>query len=134
MHWTTIPAFVSTLAQNSAGSIGGGIFLIIWLAFIVLTIAGMWKVYTKADQPGWACIVPIYNMYVLTKIIGRPWWWLLLMLVPIVSIVVAIVMMVDLAKCFGKGIAFAIGLILLSPIFMIILGFGKAEYQGPAAG
>lgn len=126
-----------TLAQygnnNSGGAIGGLIFIVIYLAIIVLMIAGMWKMFAKAGQPGWLSIIPIVNGYFLLKIVGRPWWWLILMFIPLISIIFAIIVCLDLAKSFGKGVAFAIGLILLSPIFVCILGFGSAEYQGPAA-
>ena len=94
----------------------------------------MWKIFVKAGQPGWAAIIPIYNAYILTKIVGRPWWWLLLMLIPFVNIVIAIILAIDLAKSFGKGGGFAVGLILLGFVFYPILAFGDARYQGPAAG
>ncbi len=110
------------------------IMMVVWVGIMLVCIAGMWKMFTKAGQPGWGAIVPIYNAYLLCKIAGRPGWWILLFLIPIVSLIVAIILMLDLAKSFGKGTAFAIGLILLSPIFMCILGFGSAQYQGPAAG
>lgn len=119
-----------TLAADDGG-IAVILFLIAYLAIIVLCIAGMWMVYQKAGQPGWAVLVPIYNVYVLTQIVGRPWWWLLLMFIPIVSLLVAVALMIDLAKAFGKGIGFALGLIFLGPIFCCILGFGSAQYQGP---
>ncbi len=133
-----------TLAQNSSSGGGGGaaaaggaiaglLFLLIYFGLILLVIIGAWKVYAKAGQPGWAAIVPIYNMYVLTKIVGRPWWWLILMIIPIVSIIAAIIIMIDLAKSFGKGTGFGVGLAFLAPIFIPILGFGSAQYQGPAA-
>lgn len=127
-----------TLAQRSAaagaGSAAAGMFVLaIYLAIIVLVIAGMWKTFAKAGEPGWGCIIPIYNTYLLCKIAGRPWWWLILMFIPIVSIIIAIIVMVDIAKSFGRGVGFAIGLIFLSPIFFCILGFGSSEYQGPAA-
>ncbi|RMH11843.1 MAG: signal peptidase I [Planctomycetota bacterium] len=124
------------LAQNSSsgGGIGALFILVIYLALIILVIAGMWKTFTKAGQPGWACIIPIVNQYFLLKIVGRPWWWLILMFIPIINIIIAIIVSLDLAKSFGKGVLFAIGLILLAPIFFCILGFGSAEYQGPAAG
>jgi len=127
-----------TLAQNNTGGaaagIAGMIGLLIYLAIIVLVIAGMWKMFTKAGQPGWAAIIPILNLYFICKIAGRPGWWLILMFIPIVSLVIAIIVMLDLAKSFGKGVGFAIGLILLGFIFIPILGFGSAQYQGPAAG
>ncbi len=69
----------------------------------------------------------------LLKIVGRPWWWLILAMIPLVNFIFGIIINVDLAKSFGKGVGFAVGLILLSPIFIMILGFGNARYQGPAA-
>ena len=123
------------LAQ-STDSGGGGLFsgfwLILWIAWIVLYIVGAWKVYEKGNQPGWACLIPFYNIYVLLKIVGRPGWWLILYLIPIVNIVIWIIIQIDLAKSFGKGTGFAVGLIFLFPIFILILGFGPATYQGPA--
>lgn len=105
------------------------IFLLVYLAVVVLVIAGFWKTFEKAGQPGWAAIVPIYNVWVLVQIAGRPPLWFLLFLVPIVSIIAAIVVSIDVAKNFGKSEAFGIGLALLSPIFYPILGFGDAQYQ-----
>ena len=98
----------------------------------ILWIVALWKIFSKAGQPGWAAIVPIYNYIVWCKIVGRPAWWVLLLLIcfPIFYIILSI----DLAKSFGKGVGFGIGLILLPFIFALILGFGSAQYQGPSAG
>lgn len=106
---------------------------LIQLAVVVLIIAGIWKVFTKAGQPGWAAIVPIYNLYILLKIAGRPGWWLLLFLIPLVNLVIAILVGIDVAKAFGKGVGFGLGLTFLGFIFYPILGFGSDTYQGPAA-
>ncbi len=126
---------LTALAQNSGG--GGGIaailVLLIWLAIIVLVIAGLWMTFSKAGQPGILAIIPIVNLYFLCKIGGRPGWWVILFLIPIVSIVIAAIVSIDVAKSFGKGVGFGIGLWLLGPIFYCILGFGSAQYQGPAA-
>ena len=96
-------------------------------------IAGFWKMFVKAGQPGWAAIIPIYNSYIMCKIAGRPGWWVILLLIPYLNLIFWIIILLDLAKSFGKGIGFAVGMILLSFIFIPILGFGDAEYQGPAA-
>lgn len=111
----------------------GGTFFLIWLACLIIVIAGIWKVFAKAGKPGWAAIVPIYNAIMMLEIVGRPAWWFILMLIPLVNIVIAIIVVLDLAKSFGQGSGFAIGLLFLSPIFMVILGFGSARYVGPAA-
>jgi hypothetical protein len=125
---------ILTLAQQSSnGGPAAMIILVVYVAIIVLCIAGFWKVFTKAGQPGWAAIVPIYNIYVLLQIAGRPWWWLILFLIPLVNIIITAIVSFDIAKAFGKGAGFGVGLWLLSPIFYCILGFGAAQYQGPAA-
>lgn len=123
--------------QNSSGSSGGGIgaliMMVFWLAIMVAVIGGLWKTFVKAGQPGWAAIVPIYNLYIMLKITGRPVWWLVLFIIPVVSLIVAIITAVDLAKAFGKGTGFGIGLAFLGFIFIPILGFGDAQYRGPVA-
>jgi hypothetical protein len=108
--------------------------LLFEIALVIFMIASFWKVYAKAGQPGWAAIIPIYNVYVLLKIAGRPGWWLLLFLIPLVNLAIAIIVGIDVAKAFGKGAGFGLGLALLAVIFYPILGFGRATYQRiPAA-
>lgn len=114
-------------------AIAGG-FMLVWLIILVLIIASMWKVFVKAGKPGWAAIIPIYNIIVLLEIVGRPLWWLILLIIPFVNIIAFIVVAIDTAKSFGKGVGFAIGLLLLPFIFYPILGFGDAKYVGPMAG
>ena len=108
-----------------------GTFL--YLILLVVLIAALWKIFTKAGKPGWAAIVPFYNLIVLLEIVGRPLWWIVMFLIPFVNIVFAFLLVIDLAKSFGKGIGYAMGLIFLSPIFYPMLGFGSARYHGPAA-
>lgn len=121
--------------SSSSGMIEaiGAFGIIIYLGIIVLMIASMWKVFTKAGKPGWAAIIPIYNVIILLEIIGKPAWWIILYLIPLVNIVVAIIITNLLSKSFGKGTGFTLGLIFLGFIFLPILGFGSATYQGPAA-
>lgn len=103
---------------------------VIYLAIIVIVLVSLWKIFSKAGQPGWASIIPFYNTYVLLLIAGKPGWWLILMLIPGVAFIFGILMSVGLAQNFGKGTGFAIGLILLPLIFLPILAFGDAQYQG----
>lgn len=116
----------------AADDIGPVVGLLIYVLVLLVVVAGLWKTFTKAGQPGWAVLVPFYNVYVLTQVAGRPWWWMLLLLVPIVAVVIAFILAIDVAKAFGKGVGFGVGLALLPFIFYPILGFGSAEYQGPA--
>ena len=76
--------------------------------------------------------MPIYNLFVLLKIVGRPAWWVLLFFVPLVSFIAAIIVCIDLAKSFGKSAGFGLGLALLGFIFGPSLAFGSATYEGPA--
>ncbi len=115
---------------EAAGSVGTVVGLV-YLAIIVLLIVSMWKVFTKAGQPGWAAIVPIYNIVVLLKIIGKPVWWIIGLIIPIVNFIVLILMSLELAKVFGKSTGFAIGLMLLGIVFFPILAFGDAKYTAP---
>ena len=121
----------SDQAFGAVAALFTGTFLIFILALAVLGIASWWKVFTKAGQPGWAAIIPIYNFVVLLNTIGRPAWWVLLMFVPLVNLVIAIIAYIELAKAFGKGAGFGIGLVFLGFIFFPILGFGNARYLGP---
>ncbi len=126
---------------SSSSSAGSAFLILIYLAVLVLELAGGWQVFVKAGHPGWACIIPFYNVWILLKIVGRPPWWLALFIVGLVIpflgtilvLVLAIIVLVDLAKSFGKGIGFAVGLFFLGFIFLPILGFGSAQYRGPAA-
>ncbi len=109
-----------------------GTIIVIYVALFVLIIVSLWKIFTKAGKPGWACIIPIYNIIVLLEIVGKPWWWLLLMLVPVVNLVLAIWVLNLLSKSFGHEVGFTLGLIFLGFIFIPILGLGESKYVGPA--
>ena len=103
--------------------------IIISIACAVLMIIAWWKIFKKADEPGWGAIVPFYNLYLEFKIAFGNGWYFLFLLIPIVNIVFAIMLPFKLAKVFGKGVGFGFGLLFLSTIFYLILAFGDAEYQ-----
>jgi len=112
-----------------------GVFgTLLYLLVILFYVYCLWRILVKAGKPGWAAIVPIYNILVELEIVGRPWWWLLLMFVPVVNVVIGIIVLLDLAKVFGKSSGFGVGLIFLAFIFIPILAFGDAQYLGPIAG
>ncbi|HPR22568.1 MAG TPA: DUF5684 domain-containing protein [Candidatus Sabulitectum sp.] len=89
-----------------------------------------WKIIEKAGKPGWASIIPIYNVIVMLQIAGKPEWWFLLLLVPVANVIIAIITIIALAEKFGQETGFAIGMLLLPIIFYPILAFGDAKYQG----
>ena len=102
------------------------ISIIIW----ILTIVAEWKIFTKAGKPGWASLIPFYNLYVLFKISGFNGWMFLLLLIPFVDIVVIILLYYRLSKAFGKGVGYTLGLLFLNTIFTLILGLGSSKYVG----
>ncbi|MCX5635290.1 MAG: DUF5684 domain-containing protein [Planctomycetota bacterium] len=96
----------------------------------ILSLVSGWIVFTKAGRPGWAIIIPFYNLYILLTVAGKPGWWLILLFIPVVNIVISIITSLGLAEKFGKGTGFAIGLVFLPIIFLPILAFSDAQYIG----
>jgi len=126
-----------TMAQQAGGSSGDMVVSVLSLLFgfalLIVALAASWKIFAKAGQPGWASLIPFYNIVVLLKIVGRPTWWLLLWFVPVVNVVISLILTHDLSRAFGKGIGFTLGLIFLGPIFILLLAFGPAQYVGVGA-
>ena len=122
------------------------VVLIICMTVAILQIIGTWKILTKANKPGWGALIPFYNQYLLCKIKGvNPWWVLIVtctgllssipyvggLIVWVVSIYFTILLNVSLARSFGKENSYAVGLILLAPIFYFILGIKDDKYLEP---
>ncbi|MFT5123402.1 MAG: hypothetical protein ACI9TH_001359 [Kiritimatiellia bacterium] len=124
--------WASILPPQKGLAAAGALGMVLYVAVIVFGIVCMWKIYTKAGKPGWASIAPIYNI-ILLEIVGRPLWWIVLMFIPFVNVVIFILVLIDLAKSFGKGAGFGIGLLFLGIIFFPMRAFGSAKYAGPAA-
>ena len=123
--------------NDNAGAVGGifgmafaCVFFVIYIAILVAIIAGVWKMFVKAGEPGWAAIIPFYNTFVMVKICGKPILWFILTFIPCVNFIIGILLALELAKVFGKSAAYGIGIILLPFIFVPMLGFGKAQYIG----
>jgi hypothetical protein len=114
-------------------AVSTGALVVVYLIVLVFEAAALWNLFTKAGRPGWTSIVPIYNAYVLLKIAGRSGWWLLAYFIPIVDLVPIILLVAGLARNFGKGKGFAVGLLFLSPVFLPVLGFGSATYVASTA-
>ncbi|MFN7803185.1 MAG: DUF5684 domain-containing protein [Planctomycetaceae bacterium] len=115
-------------SPSGAEGLGIGI-LLLQLALAIGVVAGLWKVFEKAGKPGWAALIPIYNLFVYAEVAGKPVWWALLMLIPCVNLVVWILLSMGVAKNFGKSEGYGIGLGLLSFIFLPLLGFSDAKYR-----
>jgi hypothetical protein len=119
----------ASLEYSAKGELGT-VPTLIALAVIVFLIISTWKVFTKAGEPGWAIFVPIYNAIVWLRICGKPGWWIILLIIPFVNFIITLLASLGMAKNFGKSSGFGIGLWLLGPIFIPLLAFGDAKYQG----
>ncbi len=119
--------------EGPAQGLGIGI-AIIYGVIIILMIAAYWKIFEKAGKPGWAAIIPIYNIIVLLEIVGKPIWWIILFFIPLVNIVIAIMITHQLSLAFGQGIGITIGLLIIPIVFYPYLGFGSAQYVGAGGG
>jgi hypothetical protein len=123
--------------SDTSSGMGAGftiLFILVGLAAYLFYGYCLGLVFQKAGQPLWAGFVPIYNTYIMLKIVGRPGWWLILYFIPFINFIITIIVYLDLAKSFGKGVGFALGLIILPFIFIPILAFSDARYLGPVAG
>ncbi|MDR1017694.1 MAG: DUF5684 domain-containing protein [Lachnospiraceae bacterium] len=120
----------SNSVQRLIAMLTTGVGITFSLVILVLSIVAMWKIFTKAGVEGWKSIIPIYNIYILTKISFGNGWWFLLLLIPCVSWIFAIVLWYKLSTAFGHGIGFTLGLIFFNTIFILIIGLGDSQYVG----
>ena len=138
-----------------AGGLVGGVLAVVIIAaiaFYILLIIALWKIFVKAGEAGWKSIIPIYNAYILCKILKLN-FWVIILLIPfclglvsgivfkdnqdissiatsLYTCVLDIIMSIRLSKAFGKGTGFTLGLIFFPNIFTLILGFGNSKYVG----
>ncbi len=117
--------------DSNAGSAIGVVFAIIGIAWYVLQVVAMWKIFSKAGVGGWKCLIPIFNYMTVFKIAYGSYGKAFMTLIPVFGEILAIALWARLGQSFGQNVGFRLGLIFLNPIFLIILGFGKAEYVGP---
>lgn len=123
-----------SVESSEVSALTAGPFLFVILALVVVMVVSQWKIFTKAGKPGWAAFVPIYNIYILTQIVGRPAWWILMLMIPFVNIIFGIMLAIDTAKAFGKSTVFGVfGLILFPFVGYPMLAFGNSTYTGAKA-
>jgi len=106
------------------------VLIVLYAAIIILMLVSMWIIFTKAGQPGWAVLVPVYNLIIFMRIIQKPWWWILLWMIPYANLIWIIWGWNLLVKKFGKSEGFTVGVLLLGFVFIPILAFGDARYEG----
>ena len=126
------PAAATAAAGAAAGlTIFAIIMWVIAMAVSVFTIICMWKLFVKAGKPGWAAIIPIYNIVVMLEITELPMWYIALFFVPFANIYAMFKIYIEFAKKFGKSAGFGVGMVFFAPIFLGILAFGKnSNYVG----
>jgi len=117
--------------DNSGLMAAMGVFAFIYLGILVLMLISLWKIFTKAGKPGWAAIVPIYNLIVWLEIVGKPTWWIILLIIPFVNIVIFIMLTHQLSLSFGQGIGMTLVLLFVPFVGWPMLAFGSAQYVGP---
>ena len=105
----------------------------IFLILILIVIISQYKLFKKANEPGWAAFIPIYNMIIWLRIINKPWWWLLLMIIPYAGLIWSIWATNLLVKKFGKNeglqLYYLFTICFLSNSSIRILNFQNSEYQ-----
>ena len=124
----------AVLAQTSRRARVDDPQVIVGLLLLALTVICWWVLFEKAGKGGWKAIVPIYNVLVVCEVAGWPWIAALLFLVPIVSFFAWLFLNLSLARAFGRGALFGVGLWLLPIIFLPVLAFGESRYVGPGRG
>ena len=137
--YSTMSAEELELAENIVGGALAGTLLVTYaILFIVgiIMIVANWKIFTKAGEKGWKSLIPIYNTVVLFRIAGISPLLILVYFASFIPVIgglaalgVTIYCYYNLSKAFGKSAGFTVGLVLLNTIFMMILAFGKSEYQ-----
>ncbi len=132
-----LPTLLTAYLQDDSGLgffaiVLGLVSIVAGLFLIGLLLAGLWMVFDKAGQKGWKAIIPIYNIWVLLEIVGRPKWWIILFFIPVVNFIIQIIVAIDLAKSFDKSVWWGVGLIIIPWLFIVLLGFGDAQYYEPA--
>jgi len=75
---------------------------------------GTWKLYKAAGFQAWQAAVPIYNAFILMKIIKRPAWWVILLFIPTINLILFGVIWVETLRSFGKNSAKDTALVLLT--------------------
>ena len=120
--------------DNYYSAVGAGIgtaYYLFILVFYIACVIGMWKMFEKAGKPGWASLIPFYNLYCVYDIGWGTGWLFLLTFVPCVGFIFDIMLSFKMAKAYGQVTGFGFGILFLKPIFYMILGFGDSEYIGP---
>ena len=146
------------MAKGVVGGLLGGfaiIYVVVAIIWVVLAIIALWKIFVRAWEKWWKAIIPIYNVYIMYKIVGMKNWFWYSILVPVAlwivaalleksspdatpilsaiwsafSGIVGIVASFKLPRKFGWGVGTSVLYVLFTAICLLILGFGNYEYN-----
>lgn len=106
------------------------IMAVVLLQVVVMAVS-MWKLFAKAGHPGWKALIPFYNIFILLKMVGKPWWWFFLMIIPIVNIVFAIWALNLLVRAFGRQDEYTVFTVFFGNVFLPALAFDKQAVYTP---
>lgn len=126
------PVVSAPAAVAEAAGMGLGLtFMLVPLLLAIIIIAAMWRVFEKAGEAGWKALIPIYNLYVLVAIVGKPWWWFLIILcVPLVGFIFYLLVCLALAQKFNKSPLYGVLLCFFGFIMFPLLAFDDSTYSG----
>lgn len=96
---------------------------------IIIMLISYWKMFKKAQKPGWATLIPIYNFIIMLEIAGMSWVYILLLFIPVANLIVLIIMNMKIATKFKKSSAFGIGMTFIPIIFIPILAFSDETVE-----
>ena len=104
--------------------------------FVLVGVVAQWRLFDKAGQPGWTCLVPILGQINYLKIVGRPASHLLLFLIPGYNVYLVIKVWIETAQSFGKRtIVDYVLVVLLNGLYILNLGMSyDTHYVGPVYG
>jgi hypothetical protein len=121
-----IAVLAQTAAEQASAAASTTTSLLV-LALVLLVVVAMWKVFERAGEPGWAALVPLYNLYILTRVAQMSGWWVLAAFIPVLNIVFCFATSIGVAKRFNKSTGYGIGLALLPFIFYPMLAWGDVS-------
>lgn len=133
MYYTT-DYYNTTTTKAAAAGLGAAfvVYMIICIAIAAVMIVSLWKVFTKAGRPGWAAIVPFYNMWTLFEIGGQKGAYIFFIFIPFVGSIIYLVFQIkaylEIAKRFGKDTTFGVLSIFFPFVTFPILAFSDAKY------
>jgi hypothetical protein len=128
----SVGVFLWGLIAAAGGEITLGVLAVFVpiFAYVGFMQGVVWRVFEKAGLHGAGSLIPIYNLFALHEVAGLPLWFLLMWLLPVINFFPMVLLYYGLAKNFGQGLIFALGLFFFGFVLFPVLAFGDFEYEG----